>query len=188
MAMIMRHILVHLIRGEAKKKHEAITRDLVEKYDAFPIHDRIVPHLTLKRWFELDAEGMQNLYDTIDTFVASLTQSDYKLSGFGHFNEDVIYVDAKPSPEMASTTRDLTKILHGVKGMTFDEFDVMEPEFHATLVMRLLKPFDYTQIWEYLNKEEVFDFNMKFDNIAILKKVDNKWVEDRIWEIPSELK
>ena len=30
-----RHIIVHLIRGEAKDAHEAMTRNLVEKLDAF---------------------------------------------------------------------------------------------------------------------------------------------------------
>ena len=54
--MESRRIIVHLIRGEAKNTHESITRNLVEHLDAFPIHDRILPHLTLKRWFELDSE------------------------------------------------------------------------------------------------------------------------------------
>ena len=50
----MRRIIAHAIRGDAKIAHEAITRDLAEKFDSFPIHERIPPHLTLKRWFELE--------------------------------------------------------------------------------------------------------------------------------------
>jgi hypothetical protein len=57
--MESRYILVHLIRGEAKKAHEEITHKLAEHLDGFPIHERIVPHLTLKRWFELDEIGIQ---------------------------------------------------------------------------------------------------------------------------------
>lgn len=43
-----------MLRGVAKVAHENLTKDLVEELGAFPIHDRIDPHLTLKRWFELD--------------------------------------------------------------------------------------------------------------------------------------
>jgi len=59
----MRHIIVHLVRGKAKDYHEALTADLVEKFDVFPIHDRIQPHLTLKRWFELDEVDLNSLYE-----------------------------------------------------------------------------------------------------------------------------
>jgi 2'-5' RNA ligase len=181
----MRYIIAHLIRGEAKHMHEAITQDLVEKFHTFPIHNRIVPHLTLKRWFELDAEAMKKLQGILDTFVTTHSQSDYRLGGFNHFGEDVIYVDVRPSPEMSATARDLMKVLHEVKEMTFDEFDAVEDDFHATLVMRALKTFDYTQVWEYLSKQEGFDFNMKFDNIAIMKRETDAWVVDRIWELPK---
>ncbi len=181
----MRHIIVHLLRGEAGKAHEAITRGLTERFDTFPIHNRIVPHLTLKRWFELDEAGMEQLYKTLDSFAASHVQSDYRLHGFNHFGEDVIYVDVKPSSEMSLTVRELMEDLHTINGMTFDEFDNTEDDFHATVVMGALKPFDYAPILEYLNAKEGMDFNMKFDNIAVLKRDTGKWVVDRVWELPS---
>jgi 2'-5' RNA ligase len=118
----MRHIIAHLIRGEAKEAHEAITRELVEKLDAFPIHDRIVPHLTLKRWFELDEIGMEEVYKVLDEFVATHMQSNYRLHGFNNFGEGVIYVDVDPSPEMSKGAKELMDALHSVKDMTFDEY------------------------------------------------------------------
>jgi 2'-5' RNA ligase len=181
----MRHIIVHLLRGEAKEAHEAITRDLVEKFDAFPIHDRIVPHLTLKRWFELNEAGMESVYKALDIFTKHHNQSDYKLGGFGHFGEGVIYVDVKPSLEMSAAARDLMAAMHDIEGMTFDEYDDIEGDFHATVAMRALKPFDFEQTWNYLNTTEGMDFDMKFDNIAILKKEEDKWVVDRVWELPN---
>ncbi len=180
----MKYIIAHLIRGEAKDKHEAITKDLVKKFDTFPIHDRIAPHLTLKRVFELDADGIKNLCSTLDTFVDCHTQSTYRLDGFNHFVEDVIYIDVKPSPEMLSTAKDLMNVLHKVENITFDEFDAIENDFHASVVFRKLKPFDYKEVWNYLNKEEKIDFDMKFDNIAIMKKEVDKWYIDRVWELP----
>ena len=178
----MRHIVAHLIRGEAGKAHENITKDLTLKFDTFPLHDRIPPHLTLKRWFDMDEKGMDTLYKCLDVFASSQKQSDYALAGFGNFGKDVIYVDVLPSPEMSQATLDLMSALHEIKKMTFDEFD-NGSNFHATVVMGALKSFDYDQIWDYLKTVEQPNFKMKFDNIAILKKPIDKWVIDRVWEI-----
>ncbi len=178
----MRHIITHLIRGEARNTHEDITKDLTLKFDTFPIHDRIQPHLTLKRWFEMNEKGMETLYECLDNFVISHKQSDYTLTGFGNFRKDVIYVDVLPSPKMSQNALELMAELHEIKEMTFDEFD-NGGDFHATVVMGALKSFDYDQVWNYLKTIKQPYFNMKFDNIAILKKPVDKWVVDRVWEI-----
>jgi len=179
----MRRIIVHLIRGEAKEVHEGITQDLFEKFDSFPIHERIVPHLTLKRWFELDDKGMEPLYVLLDSFVEKNKQSDFVLKGFDHFGEGVIFVDVDASSKMIETVQSLMKDLHSIEGLTFDEFDVADNHFHATVAMRALKPFDFKEIWEYLQTTKAPMFTMKFDNIAILKREEDKWVPDRIWEL-----
>lgn len=178
----MRRIIVHSIRGEAKITHKAITRDLAEKFDSFPIHERVPPHLTLKRWFELDEQGMDTLYKTLDTFAATQKQSDYTLSGFGNFGEGVIYVDAIPSAEMTQSVVALLDTLHKVEGLTFEEFD-NAGDFHATVAMRALKPFDFEQLWDYLKAVPQPNFQMKFDNIAVFKKPDDVWVVERVWEL-----
>lgn len=180
-----RHIIVHLIRGEVKEAHEAITRDLVAKLDAFPIHDRIVPHLTLKRWFELSEAGMREVYKVLDEFATSHTQSEYHLHGFNNFGEGVIYIDVDPSVEMSQSARDLMNALHTVKDMTFDEYDAIEDDFHATVAMRALKPFDFRETWDYLQMQKVPDFTMKFDNIAVLRKDSDTWVAESVWELPA---
>lgn len=181
--MESKHIIVHLIRGEAKTAHEAITRDLVEQLDAFPIHDRIVPHLTLKRWFELDETGVGEVCKVLDEFADTHVQSDYHLHGFDNFTEDVIYVDVEPSPAMSQSARDLMLALHRIKDMTFDEYDDVDNHFHATVVMRALKPFDFKQTWDYLLTQKALDFNMKFDNVSLLRRDTDKWVAERVWEL-----
>ena len=183
--MKSRHIIVHLIRDEAKEAHETITKELVEKLDAFPIHDRIVPHLTLKRWFELDGAGVEEVYRVLDVFAATHMQSDYRLHGLSNFGEGVIYIDVDPSNEMSQTVSDLMVALHTVKGMSFEEVDTTEQHFHATVAMRALKPFDFKETWDYLLTQKQLDFNLKFDNIAILRKEKDKWVPARIWELPK---
>jgi len=179
----MRHIVAHLIRGKAKKYHQNLTQDLTEKFDTFPIHDRILPHLTLKRWFEIDAVGMESIYKTIDNFVNSRTQCDYELKSFGHFGEEVVYLDVSPSKEMLILVKDLKNELHKIEKLTFDDIDDIENDFHATLVFSALKPFDFNSVRDYLGKLPQPNLKMKFDNIAVLKKPVDKWVIDKVWEI-----
>lgn len=179
----MKHILVHLIQGEAKRAHEAITADLAEKFDSFPLHERIPPHLTLKRWFEPDQKMLATLDGVLSKFASDHEQSDYSLKGFGHFGADVIYVDVDPAPEVSQTVRELMQALRDVEGMTFDEFDEEEDDLHATVAMGALKPFDFDKLWEYLNSGEQPNFAMKFDNIALMRREEDKWEVVKIWKL-----
>jgi len=49
--------------------------------------------------------------------------------------------------------------------------------------VRALKPFDFKETWDYLQTLPKLDMILPFDNIAILKKVDNKWVPEKVWEL-----
>jgi len=181
--METKRIIVHLIRGEAKEAHEHITRSLVEKLDAFPIHDRVVPHLTIKRWFELDETGLQSVYLALDKIAEIHKQSSYRLHGLNNFGEGVIFIDVQPSQETLNTVSAVMRAMRDIEGMTFDEYDEIDGDLHATVSMRALKPFDFKEIWDYLQTLPELDMKLNFDNIAILKKVDNKWIPEKVWEL-----
>lgn len=181
--MTMRRNIVHFIRGEAGAAHEALTKDLAERFGVFPLHEMFPPHLTLKRGFELNETGIENLFSILDTFAAFHRQSDYKLHGFGHFEEDVIYMDVDASKEMVSTCSELITALHTIPDMEFHEYDDIEDDFHASVVMGRLKAFEYETVWKYLSSMEQPHFDMKFDNFAVMKKDGEKWIVDRLWEL-----
>lgn len=178
----MRRIIAHLVRGETNDYLTSLTKDLVNKFDVFPIHNRIPFHLTLKRWFELSDEDMQKLHMLLDDFAQSHTQSDYTMNKFGNFREDVLFLDVEPTEKMQSDVLELMDVLHTLPSLTFDEYD-NGSDFHATLTMSALTPFDFQTIKEYLNTVQQPNFNLKFDNIAILKKTETVWIVDRIWEL-----
>lgn len=180
----MKHIIVHLVRGEAKEYHESLTKDLVEKFDVFPIHERIPPHLTLKRWFEVSDRDMQLLHNLLDGYTATHTPSGYDMNQFSNFREDVLFLDVEPSEKMQRDVLELMDALHTHPSLEFDEYD-NGSDFHATLTMRALKEFDFHAIRNYLDASEPPNFKMKFDNIAILKKPETEWVVDRVWELQT---
>lgn len=180
----MRYNVVHLIRGEAKIFHEKITRDLTDTFGSYPIHEYIPPHLTLKWPFESDEEGLSAVNTVINSICQTHRKSDYHLRGFGHFENAAIYIDAIPSPEMKATVTDLQTKLAALPGIALNEFDTTQ-KFHASVAVSRLKPYSLEQLWEHLQKGPQPDFAMKFDNIALMKKVGNKWIVDRVTEIPE---
>ena len=178
-----KRIIVHLIRGEAKDAHENITRSLVDKLDAFPVHDRVVPHLTIKRWFDSHVVDINSVYEAINQIVTTHKQSSYRLHGLNNFGEGVIYVDVDASKETLQTVRAVMAALREIDGMTFDEYDEIQGDLHATVAMNSLKPFDFKETWDYLQTLPAIDMNLQFDNIAILKKENNKWIPEKVWEL-----
>jgi 2'-5' RNA ligase len=178
----MKYLIAHLIRGEAKEAHEAVTKDLAEKFDIYPLHTHIPPHLTLKTPFDLDVKNSEPLYKTLTEFAESHTQSEYRFKGFGQFTEHTIYIDVLPSEEMKLIVRELTQTLEGVPGLVIDAYDT-EQKFHASVTRDIFKPFNATEVWKYLQTKNQPDFKMKFDNIAVLTKSGEHWVVDRIWEL-----
>lgn len=178
----MRYIIAHLIEGEAKQRHEALTAELVEEFDIFPLHERIPPHLTLKRWWHSEDVNIQDVYKVLDEFAATQPASPYKLADFGSFRDDVIYVDVQPSATMCETAQELIKALHKVPNLTFDEYD-NGGDFHATVALGALKSFEFQPIWNYLQTIEQPNFNMSFDNIATLKRTEDVWEVDRVWKL-----
>lgn len=182
----MKYVIAHLIRGEAQKLHETITHNLTEKFDTAPLFEYIVPHITLKRSFERDENRIDDIYRAIDAFAETHAQTDYSLKGFGNFNEVAVYIGVHPSEEMKQSVKDLQGTLEEVEGIELDEFDRAH-RFHATVALGKLKPFSLEEVWNYVQALEVPDFSMKFDNVTVLKKIDGKWVIDRITEIKPNL-
>ncbi len=178
----MRHNIVHLIRGEAEIKHHSVMDDLANKFGISPFYELIPSHLTLKRGFESDEVDMTDLYERLDTFATTHTSSDYSLTGWGQFPEKAIYIDVVATELMSNTVAALLNCIRNMPGMNFHEYD-NGAEFHASVAMSVFQPFDFSKVWDYLQTIEQPDFKMKFDNIATLKKVDDKWVVDKIWEL-----
>ena len=104
------------------------------------------------------------------------------MNKFGGFREDVLFLDVEPTEKMQSDVLELMDVLHTHPSLTFDEYD-NGSDFHATLAMSALKPFDFDAIKAYLITIKQPDFILKFDNIAILKKPDTGWMVDRVWQL-----
>ena len=68
--------------------------------------------------------------------------------------------------------------------MHFHEYD-NGGDFHATVAMSAPKPFNFDEVWNYLQTGEQPNFEVAFDNIAVLKKEHAVWVVDRVFDLSS---
>lgn len=178
----MKWAVVHLVRGEAGQYLESLRANLFKKFDTFPLHRYVPPHITLKYPFEVNEDIAGVLYKKLETFAGLQRQIKYSLVCFGSFKEYAIYVGVTYPKEMLQSILDLMKTLHGVDGITFDEFDGSS-NLHATIATSKYKALNYGLVWGYLKTLPEPNFKLKFDNIAILKKNPDRWVIDHVWEI-----
>jgi len=168
----MKYFLGYLIKGEAKKFHQDLTKKISEKFGVSNVSARVPPHLTLKIPFSTNR--ISEVEDLLFNFCEKNEPTELKLYGFGHFGERVVFMKAHPSKEMEITVESLTRELETIKWLRLDKHD-MNRNFHATLANYDIRP-KYQAIWEYLMSLPPLNFDLYLDNLAVLIKKNNRWL------------
>lgn len=77
---------------------------------------------------------------------------------------------------------ELLECIRTMPGMHFHGYDNGK-DFHATVALSALQPFDFEKVWNYVHHLELLDYHLRFDNIATLRKEGEVWVVDRVFEV-----
>ena len=167
----MKFVIVYLIRGKAEKYHQRLVRNIGPKFgENYMIEHPLPSHITLKSPFEL--RNSNELEKILKLFVAKQKTSSIIFGGFGNFKRFVSFVKIKLSKQALKTQADLLNELKRLK-IKPHEFD-LDFKPHATVSYGNTKD-NFNKIWNHLKKLEEPKFNLKFDNLTILKKVGNSW-------------
>lgn len=132
----------------------------------FTQRQAIPAHFTLKYHFTTEEIGQ--VETLLEDFVRRQRRTPITVGGFGHFVEDVIFVDVQLSPTAQRAHEALVKALRTLPGMPWDPFDAENLHPHMTLAERCRPRFP--EVWEFLKAHER-RFTAWLDNITILKKV-----------------
>ena len=161
----MKYVVVYLLRGKVQEYHKKLIKEVGPKFgEDYMIKNPIPAHITLKSPFYL--KNVNVLERTLKSFVRKYKPSRIEIRDFGNFDRFVSFLKIK-----------LTKI----SGAELREFDInFKP--HATIAYGNKKQ-TFDKIWEYLNKLNKPHFNLKFDNLTILKKPRKFWKIHKIFEI-----
>jgi 2''-5'' RNA ligase len=165
-----RYVLVCLIEGKAEKFHDRIVSSVCQKFNKR--RQKLPAHITLKAPFETDK--IAEMESLLEDFTAKRSKTPIKVSGFGKFRRDVVYMDVEVSQEAREVHDELIEELIKIPWIEFKSNEGKDKVFHCTIVSKRIQD-KFEEIWDYVN-EYVYDFNLYFDNLSLYKWKDNTWV------------
>jgi len=143
----------------------------------------IPAHFTLKYHFATrDIGEVERL---IGDFARGRAPSPVEVGGFGHFLEDVVFVEVRLSEAARRTVDALVATLRSLSWMSWDRHDAESLHPHMTIAEQCRPRF--RELWEFLPPHER-RFTGAFDNITILRKAGetdgmDRWVVHRTFKL-----
>jgi hypothetical protein len=160
------------LTGEAKSYHQSLTRILASRYRIFPLHERVLPHITVKAPFECDEEGIREVERVLRAFVHNESAVPLSIKGFGRFGFKTVYLDVLKSPGATALVRRGIRTLN--ENISWMPRAPLEGnKLHAS-VARFMDRRQSRRVLRFL-KNEAPHFEALLDNIAILKKEGSTW-------------
>jgi 2'-5' RNA ligase len=176
----MRYVIVYLVKGKAKKYQNKLKNEVGPKFGENHLVDNPIPaHVTIKSPFE--TKKIEEVESVISEFVKKRKAVDLKIDGFDKFRRFVAFLKIDFGKEGRKVRKDLLKDLEKVKWMKLRGHD-LKWKPHVTVSYGNTKE-SFDGIWNYLAKLKKPKFNLKFDNITLLKKVRGKWKVYKEFEI-----
>lgn len=168
----MKYFVAHLLTGDAKTYHERLTRDIAHRYGVYPLHERVVPHITVKAPFECDDAGIKEVERVLRSFAHSENAKPFSIRGFGKFGFRTAYLNVYRSPEAVSLVRRAISTLN--ENISWMPRAPLEGnKLHAS-VARFMNRKQSRRVARHIVEEKAY-FRTAFDNIAILKKEGTSW-------------
>ena len=168
----MKLVLVYLIKGKTEKYHQKLVREVGPKFgENYMIENPLPSHITFKSPFELSNSKV--IEKILKEFCKNHTAFDIEMGGFGNFRRFVSFLKIKLSRQVIKINKELLQEVKKIDGIKLHRFDInWKP--HATISYGNTKN-KFNKIWNYLKKLDKPKFNLKFDNITILKKIGKHW-------------
>ena len=167
----MKLVIVYLIKGKAEKYHKQLVKEVGPKFgEKYMIENPLPSHVTLKSPFETN--NIKEIEKLLEEFVKTEKQSKIEINGFKNFKRFVAFLNTKFSKQTLKTQKHLLKKLQkiGIKSHEFDK--KFKP--HATISYGNTKT-SFNNIWNYLKTLDKPNFDLKLNNIAIMKKGKKYW-------------
>lgn len=166
----MRYVIVSVVKGDAGCFNNNLRKDVYDKFKARS--SKLPAHFTIKSPFE--ANDISELENLLSDFCNKEKASTYKIDGYDHFDDRVIFMKVLMSEESKQTHDKLINILESIDYINFDKHDGKDKIFHVTISSKRIQSI-YNELWDYVNKIPC-KFDCSFDNISIYKWENNTWV------------
>ena len=167
------------IEGAAAAWQASLMKALSARFGAPRLHERIPPHLTICRPFEVeDPLSLESVVQAWSARTPAL--GTFSLAGFGSFGEAVIFANAEADQPAWEAAAALQEVIKAFSVVSEEAFPVWHP--HATLI----KPSSSQQaqeIREYLEGVEKPAFALPFDRVAVFR-----FAGEGVWTVAAVFK
>lgn len=174
----MRYVIVCVVDQEAGKFNNRLRTELWEKMQVKS--SKLPAHFTIKAPFEYEGE-LTELEQRLEAFCQKEKAAPFKLTGYNHFDERVIYMEVDMSEEGKVLHERLIEELEQVPYIEFNKQDGKDKVFHVTVSSKKLQPV-YQEVWAYVQKYPC-NFNCSFDNISIYEWKENTWQIYKVYHL-----
>ena len=166
----MRYVVVSVVKGEAGNFNNNLKKEVYQKFNAKS--SKLPAHFTIKSPFETD--NIVQLENTLDKFSKENYSAPYKIKGYDHFDDRVIFMKVIMSKEGKILHDNLIDSMSSIDYINFDKLDGKNKIFHITISSKKIKNI-FNDLLNYVSYIPC-DFNCNFDNICIYKWENNTWV------------
>lgn len=166
----MRYVIVSVTKGSAGIFNENIKKEIYEKWNVKS--SKLPPHFTIKAPFETNNIALVD--NIIENFCEYNNKSSYKIKGYDHFDDRVIYMKVFMSKEGKILHDKLIDAINSIDYINFLDHDGKDKIFHVTIASKKIKNL-FNDIYKYVNNIPC-EFECSFDNISIFKCEDNTWI------------
>ena len=166
----MRYVVVCVVKGEAGVSNNNLRKEIWEKFLARS--SKLPAHFTIKAPFEHEGE-LTELTDALEKFCHSEKAAPFRLEGYDHFDNRVIYMHVNMSKAGKAMHDRLIDTMGEVPYIHFDSKDGKDKTFHVTIASKRLQPL-YETVWQYVQQYPC-DYDCQFDNVSIYKWEDETW-------------
>lgn len=166
----MRYVIVSVLKGRAGEFNNDLRKDVFSKFNLKS--SKLPAHFTIKGPFEYNKD-IKDLEKRIESVCKNEKAYPFKIDGYNHFDDRVIYMEVKMSKEGKDVHDKLIDEMDKLSYINFDKKDGKGKIFHVTITSKKLKPL-YDEVWSYVNKFHC-KFDCLFDNVSIYKWEENTW-------------
>lgn len=166
----MRYVIVSVVKGKAGEFNNNLRKDVYEKFGAKS--SKLPAHFTIKSPFE--AENINELDIILNKFCINNKAYSYKILGFDHFDDRVVYMKVNMSKKGKMVHDNLIDEISKLNFINFLQHDGKNKIFHVTITSKKIQPI-FNETYTYVNSINC-KFDCLFDNISVFKWINNTWV------------
>ena len=166
----MRYVVVSVVKDNAGNFNNNLRKEVYEKFSAKS--SKLPAHFTIKSPFETN--DISELDSLLEKFCNENFSVPYKIKGYDHFDDRVIFMKVNMSEEGKILHDKLIDKMSTIDYINFDKLDGKNKIFHVTISSKKIKNI-FNDLWNYVNKIYC-NFDCIFDNISIYKWQNNTWL------------